>query len=155
MTQNFDVRFLFFAFALAAAIFAFYTYYHKTVLGKLVRALLESGAESPETAKTFSELDIPPSATLARALRPTGALSGVVTVYGTPPTEQTLSARDDDALLTLHLYVAPEQRDKARGIYATEARIFVPIAITAAAAVLALCLNLLFPALAAWLGFSV
>ncbi|MBP3685598.1 MAG: hypothetical protein J6J21_01065 [Clostridia bacterium] len=153
MFESFDARWIFGAFFLAVAIFAFYTYYHKTVLGRLVRAILNSGAESPETAKTFAELDLVPTPAYERALLGSGSLSHIVSFVGTVPKKARILGQSNqqatETLSVLALYVSPERRRKAQSIYSAEQSIAAPIAVTAAALVLTVVLVLLFPQISA------
>ncbi|MBQ2253243.1 MAG: hypothetical protein II328_04590 [Clostridia bacterium] len=153
MFESFDARWIFGAFFLAVAIFAFYTYYHKTVLGRLVRAILRSGAESPETAKTLSEMDLAPLAAYERALFGSGSLSRIVSYVGTVPKKaRILGQSNEEAAKTLSVlayYVSPERRRKAESIYSTEQSIVAPIVVTAAALILTASLILLFPQISA------
>lgn len=142
-----DIRWILVAFVAAVGIFSFYTYYHRSVLGVLVRALLESGATSPETAKNLAEMDVAPRAAYSRALSGASALSRVVTVVGK---REKLPVADlsasDESLNLLRFYIAPESQAKARGIYGTAENIVAPVVITAASLVLALVLWAVLPA---------
>lgn len=135
----FDVRVLIVAFGLAVSLFAFYTHYHKSVLGPFVRALLASGAESAETAKTAEELGVLLKPALVRALLH-GALSSVVTVVA-----REEGSGKERALDTCSFFIARQRREKAQGIYAGEESVFVPVLVTATALVLSLVVYLLFP----------
>lgn len=150
--ETFDARYLLAAFVLAAGAFAFYTYYHKSVLGTLVRALLGAGAESEETAKNFAELGLVPNALLLRALNEGSALCRVVSVVGQRPAAVRVYGRmmrDEEAFGRLRFFIAPEQEEKARGIYGDEISLFVPIFVTAASVVLAAALCAVLPQISA------
>ena len=138
MFDTFDIRWVFGAFALAAGIFAFYTYYHKSVLGKFVRALLASGAFNPESAKTFAELDIAPTAAYEHALLG-GSLSRIVTVLGERPHPRRRGSAlpNPEDLAVLRFYIPAEKEAKARGIYSDDQSIVAPVVVTATALVLA------------------
>ncbi len=139
---TFDLRLLIPAFALAVALFVFYTYYHKRVLGEFVRALLVAEANSPETAKTTGELGAALTPAVSRSLL-RGALSELVTIV--PSDEGEVR---EETLSRCAFFIRSDREKKARGIYAGDQSLFVSIFITAAAAVLALVLWLLFPQIA-------
>lgn len=139
---TFDLRVLIPAFALAVALFVFYTYYHKRVLGVFVRALLEDGANSPETAKTPESLGAKLTPAVRRSLF-SGSLSDVVRIVA-PEGEEV----SEDTLWRCAFFLAADKENKARGIYAGDQSLFASIFITAAAFVLALILWLLFPQIA-------
>lgn len=116
----FSLAFLpWFLFAVAGAfsLYAFVSYYQRTVLGALVRALDAANALSPETAKSFEDLDFKPSFRVLSSLRG-GALSRAITGI----------RRGGD---TLYLYLAPEHIDRTRAQFCTHVgSILSPILIT-------------------------
>lgn len=148
MGNGFDLRWVFAAFCLAVTAYAFYTYYHKTLLGRLVRALLEVGAHCEEDARSFAELGVLPSKVLLRAVCG-GALSRVVSVTGLceRPARRfgRRAPRSEAEIAALRLYVPEESRRKAQGIYAAEQSVLAPILVTVATLVLTLIVCMLLP----------
>ncbi len=146
MFDTFDVRWIVGAFCLAAVLFAFHTYYHKAVLGVFVRALLESGAASPETAKTFAELDLAPRGVYLRSVF-FGALRSVVVPEGGEAFRR-FGGRAEDRAMALRFYIADGSRAKAEGLYAESAGIFVPVVTTAVALIFTVTICVIFAQIA-------
>lgn len=122
------------AFVLASALFSFYTYYHRSVLGPFVRALLQSGARDERSAVTPRELSITPDGRLRRALKDTGALSGIVACADYPAkSARTFGKREAFDPEDLHFFIPDHVREKAESIYRGETPVWIPIVITAAA----------------------
>ncbi len=65
-------------FMLGCAIATLTVYYNNRFLGKLVRALIDIEATSPETATSIEELGVKMTPFLSRALRPESSYSEIV-----------------------------------------------------------------------------
>ncbi len=106
---------------------------NKLVIGSLVRALLDSGANSPETAKSARELG-KTNIFLKFFLRPKGTLRNTVTVCKVKVKTDRLSRP---------LYIKDENRHKAESIYSKKGvnPVTVILAIIAVVAVFAFALK--------------
>lgn len=132
------------SFALAAALYAFYTHFHRALLGAGVRALLELGANSPERAKTVGELELSDPVVFLRALRRGTSLTNLVTVEGVIPERLSRESAGD---CRARFYIPPEREEKARALYGAGESILMPILVTLTAAILAGLVSALLPLL--------
>ncbi|MBQ7715039.1 MAG: hypothetical protein IJT70_04120 [Clostridia bacterium] len=88
------------------------SYYHKVYLGATVRALLDAGANSPDSALTLGELSekygIKPSSARFRALRRVSALRKVISVANPDESEIPLPPKKRSRIISL---MTPERDD--------------------------------------------
>ena len=89
------------------------SYYHKVYLGSLVRALLDAGADKPESALTLGDIEnkygIRSSRAIRRALRSGSALRKVISVANPEEAEIPLPPKKRSRFLSLML---PESDNK-------------------------------------------
>ncbi len=95
-----DITTIIWMFMIGAAVGTFVMFYNNRFLGKMVRALLEIDATSPETALTLDELGIKLTPMLKNALRPDTSFS------------QTVLKTADD-----RYYIAPDKVELAKKKY--------------------------------------
>ncbi len=95
-----EINVIVWMFLIGAAIAMLMMYYNARFLGRLVRALLDIDATSPETALTLEEVNIKMTPALKYSLRP-----------GTSFSETVLKTEDD------RYYIAPDKISLAKAKY--------------------------------------
>ena len=134
------------AVVLGVAAASFYSYYTRTVLGSLVRALLDAAAVGEKQATPLADLDVKRPARLRRAMR--GPLARVVGVTPAPkPASRRLGTLQDRFEIETARFFIPEAAEaKARGSYGKHVEtILTPILTTLFFAVLAVLVYLFLP----------
>lgn len=113
--MDFDYKLILWCVYIGILIATVISCYQKNVSGRLLRALLAQGCDSPETAKTLTELRLDKAAGLRSALRPASALCRLVTAV-VPKTdemqEKTTKKRVFDFSST-RFYLSSDRSEKA------------------------------------------
>ena len=120
--------------ACAVSLYAFFSYYQRTVLGALIRALDQAGAFSPESAKSLHELNLAKEKTARRALKKSAVRRAVVSVTNQNG-EQVL-------------YLSPEHLERTRAQFCRHVgTVLSPILVTLVSFLLAAAAYFILPQL--------
>ncbi len=122
------------AFFLGAVIAGFLILYQKRALGKLVRALIKTGATTPETAKSLKDLKLDYHFLIHHSLRARSSFRRVVSVVPESP-EATgglkhgeKKSRGDRSALPL--YIDAANREKAEALYSDNGSALIQVLIS-------------------------
>ena len=114
------------AFFLGAVIAGFLILYQKRALGKLVRALIHTGASTPETAKSLKDLKLDYHFLIHHSLRDNSSFRRVISVVQSAQTptasdsgdkKQKTKRRHDSDRSAWPLYIVDANREKAEALY--------------------------------------
>ncbi len=89
---------------------ALYIGYQKSVVGRLVRALIEKGCDSPENALTLEQLGLEKHARIRAALKPKSTLSHMISAVFPSTFDDTKNTFDFSAT---RFYLSDEKKEKA------------------------------------------
>ena len=127
--MDIDYRLILWCVYIGVLIAAVISCYQKSVSGRLLRALMAQSCNSPDAARTLTELGLDTVKGLRSALKPTRALCRLITAVS-PEAESAENKRTFDFSVT-KFYLSPAHEEKASAFLRTGISwlMLIPVAI--------------------------